>query len=206
MAGVALAGAAVSGGRAAVLLAALLQASPAPAADYDAARGLLEDGAAEQARRAMRELALAGDARAQGALARMLVAGVGGPEDRTAGMQWFCVLAHQPDGGRAVVEAVWLLAEYFRTGGGLPGWRYTEGRREREDPVRAYFWFRLLASQGTHYGEVVQDALPLGALGARTTGRELTEAERRAVEDRLARWRPLPVPAQRARCLRLPED
>jgi hypothetical protein len=105
-----------------------------------------------------------------------------------------------------VAEAVWLLAEYFRTGGGLPGWRYTEGRREREDPVRAHFWFLLLASQDAHYDEVVEDTLSLGALGARTTGRELTEAERRLVQDRLVRWRPLPVAADRERCLRLPRD
>jgi TPR repeat protein len=188
------------------LLAAALLAPVVPADDFEAARMLLEQGEPEQARRAMRELAVAGDARAQGALARMLVAGIGGAEDRAAGMQWFCVLAHQPAGGRPVAEAVWLLAEYFRTGGGLPGWRYTEGRREREDPVRAHFWFRLLASQEAHYDEVVEDSLALGALGARTTGRELTEEERRLVQGRLARWRPLPVAAQRERCLRLPRD
>ncbi len=181
--------------------------SGAAGADFAAAQALLERGDAARARGLLARLSLDGDPRAQRALARMLVAGVGGPADREEAMGWFCVLAHQPSGGRDVVQALWLLAEYFRTGGALPGFRYGEGRRDRENPLRAHFWFTLLATQDRHYEQVVEDAARLGALGMRSTGRELREGERERVARRAAGWQPLPDPAPpaRERCLSLPD-
>ena len=103
--------------RVAAALACLVTLPAVPAQDdFEAAVGLLEQGASVRARSAFEALARAGDARAQDALAGMLVAGVGGSADREEAMSWYCVLAHQPGGGREVVHALWLLAEYFRTG------------------------------------------------------------------------------------------
>ncbi len=196
-----------------VMLAMLAALAGAVAADAGApdpalaeARRLLEQGRTEQARAAFRALAASGDAHAQDVLAAMVLEGVGGPADRPGAMGWYCMLAHQPAGGRPVVRALWVLAEYYRTGGGLPGRRYNQGRPDREDPVRAYFWFRLMADQAAHYEQVLEDGVRLGRLGSREVARQLYEGERQQVDRRLERWSPTPAPERPETCLELPRN
>ena len=191
------------------LLAAVAGAAGEPSRspdDFDAAVAQLAAGDASGARDAFAALARAGDLRAQDALAGMLVAGIGGDADRERAMGWYCVLAHQPAGGREVAHALWSLAEYYRTGGGLPGRRWQGARPGREDPLRAYFWFRLLSAQGEHYRDTVDSAARLGRLGAESAARQLFAEERARVEARLERWRANPREVSPESCLRLPED
>jgi hypothetical protein len=185
---------------------ALAALAPVRAADFDAASELLERGALTRARAAFTDLARAGDARAQDALAAMLLQGIGGPRDVQGAMGWYCLLAHQPAGGREVVHALWFLAEYFRTGGGLPGERWNDGAREREDPVRAYFWFSLMAAQAEFYEQVLDEGVTLGRAGRHSVGRELYEGEKQQVERRLQRWEPDRIPGSAGTCLELPRS
>ena len=190
--------------RALAVVAATLALATSPgrvAADVEAALALLKSGEATAARAEFRTLAESGDARAQEALATMAARGIGGQRDIALAMNWYCRLAHQAQGGRGVTRAQWMLAEYFRTGGALPELGYRSGRREDEDPVRAFFWYSLLAAQSRLFATVDDSAARLGRLGMNSVGRELYPSERAAVAAAVAAWRPSPPSAD---CLELP--
>ena len=188
-----------------VLLAvAAVAAEPVPSAAWQAAAQLLRRGDAQGARAAYRELAEAGDPLAQQALATMLLDGRGGGADRQRAMHWLCRLAHHRRGGPEVLRAAWYLAEYFRTGGGLPGQRYNDGERGAENPIKAYFWFGVMAGQERYYARTVASARTLGELGMRRVGDQLYAGERQQVQRALARWTPLDAPSRGERCLDLP--
>jgi TPR repeat protein len=179
-------------------------AEPVPSAALQAAAQLLRQGDVQGARAAYRELAEAGDRRAQQVLAGMLLDGVGGAADRPRAMHWLCRLAHHRDGGPEVLRAAWYLAEYFRTGGGLPGQRYNDGERAAENPIKAYFWFGVLAGQARYYARTDASARTLGELGMSRVGDQLYDGERQQVERALERWAPLDAASRGARCLDLP--
>jgi len=204
------AGAALTRARLGALLACLVAlpvggAAGAQDAAVEEARTLLARGDAVGARAALRTPAQGGSVQAQGMLAAMLLDGVGGRADRARAMQWLCMLVHHRHGGASVARAAWFLAEYFRTGGGLPGRRYNEGERQREDPVKAYFWFRVMAEQAGLFETAVEDAVNMGRLGGSSVARQLLEGERQRVDRRLERWSPGQVPASPERCLELPD-
>ena len=169
-------------------------------------RELIASGNARSARGEMRELAQNGDADAQDALAAMWLEGIGGAADREVAMSWFCRLAHQPRGGRAVMRALWFLAEYFRTGGGLPGRRYLDGTRELQNPVKAYFWYQLMVKQAELYDVTLDEALKLGRLGSASVGRELLAGEKQQVDRRIQRWSPRDPVVSARTCLKLPQS
>jgi TPR repeat protein len=193
-----------------VLAVLLLASAGAGGADrarsplLDAAAQLLREGDLPRARAAYRELAEAGDPLAQQAMARILLDALGGAADRRGAMHWLCRLAHHRDGGPDVVRAQWYLAEYFRTGGGLPGQRYNDGERAAEDPVKAYFWFGIMAAQQRHYAQVEASAVTLGQVGMSQVGRQLHEGERQQVLRALERWAPGEPPRADGDCLDLP--
>lgn len=187
-----------------LLLAWCTAALPAGAAALDEARELLARGEVDRAREALRALALAGDAQAQEALAAMALDGIGVERDAERAMPWLCLLAHQSAGGPAVVRALWFLAEYHRTGGAVPGRGWSRGERGAENPLKAYFWYRVMAEQRRLYARVEPRARALGRMGAETAARELFEGERQLVERRLERWSPAETPASPRECLELP--
>ncbi|MCH9675450.1 MAG: hypothetical protein K0U93_28695 [Gammaproteobacteria bacterium] len=152
------------------------------------ARTLLQAGDAAAARVAFSALAQADDIDAQDALAAMWLEGIGGPQDRSTAMVWYCRLAHQPRGGRLVMRAVWFLAEYFRTGGGLPGRRYNDGTPALQNPLRAYFWYQVMARQAELYQITRDEALKVGRLGSASVERELTIEEQKQVAHDVRRW------------------
>jgi TPR repeat protein len=172
--------------------------------DMEQVRELLAAGKAQEAQATARVLARAGNLQAQETLASMLLRGIGSAPDREAAMAWLCLRVHAPEGGRAVTQSLWLLAEYFRTGGGLPGRRYNDGDRSLEDPVKAYFWFKVMAGQKQYYDETVADAARLGRLGVGTLAKQLTPGERQSAQRRLETWSPAQRPESPARCLELP--
>jgi len=135
----------------------------------------------------------------------MYLQGLGVAVNRQRAMQWYCALAHQPQGGRMVSRAVWLLAEYFRTGGGLPDKRYKQQQREHEDPYRAYFWFQILAQQKIYYQQVYADGEKLGNLGRFVMARQLNKAEIDQIKQYLKQWEPHEPLAALDTCLALPQ-
>jgi TPR repeat protein len=182
----------------------LLCAAPARA-DLDAALERLRSGDFENALPELRVLARGGDARAQDTLAGLYVEGIGVDRDVDEAMGWYCRVAHQRSGGPEVMHAVWFLAEYFRTGGGVPGPRYNDGRSEAENPLRAYFWFSVMAGQQELYETVDARSVILGKIGVNTVGGVLLAEEKIALGEALERWRPTrPVDSPEA-CLALPD-
>jgi len=169
------------------------------------ARDLLSSGDAQGARREFQRLAQRGDAEAQDALAAMWLEGIGGAADRGIAMAWFCRLAHQREGGRAVIRALWFLAEYFRTGGGLPGRRYTQGTRELQNPVKAYFWYQVMVRHAELYDVTYDEAGTLGRLGSASAARELSEDEKEQVRQQALRWSPSERVSSAQACLNLPQ-
>lgn len=152
----------------------------------------------------LRRAAEAGDARAQSALAHRYLAGAGVAVDVERAMQWLCRAVHHRPGGVRVGRALWYLATYFRTGGGVPGAEQL-GERAREDPLRAYFWFGIQADQQRHFDSVHAESELLGRLGRSTLAPLLYPEERARIEAAVARWDPArPVRSGRA-CLRLPQ-
>ena len=131
--------------------------------------------------------------------------GIGGAQNRETAMYWFCRLAHQPSGGRAVMRALWFLAEYFRTGGGLPGRRYTEGTAELRDPLKAYFWYQVMTRQAELYDRAPAEALKLGQIGSDSAARELYESEKQQVMRSLQHWSPSEPVSSAQACLNLPQ-
>lgn len=183
---------------------ALLGVAPA-SADLDTALARLASGDFGRALPELHALAGKGDARAQATLAGLYLQGIGVDRDVPEAMGWYCRVAHHRDGGPEVMRAVWFLAEYFRTGGGVPGRRYNEGRAQDENPLRAYFWFSVMAGQGGLYERIDERSVLLGKIGVNAVGALLLEQERVILGEALARWSPERPVASAEACLALPE-
>ncbi len=175
------------------------------AAQFDIARGKMNSGDFIAAHKILRTLATQGHANAQDVLASMYIQGLGVEIDRQKAMQWYCALAHQPQGGRLVSRALWMLAEYFRTGGGLPSKRYKGKSREHEDPYRAYFWFQIMAQQKNYFQEVYQDGEKLGNIGRYIVATQLEEAEIDQIKHYLQGWEAKGPMESIESCLALPQ-
>ena len=134
----------------------------------------------------------------------MYLRGLGVERDVRAGMSWYCMLAHHAEGGRGIMQAVWYLAEWFRTGGGMPGKHYNDGRRADEDPIRAYFWFSVMAEQKKLYQSVHDDSVRLGKIGRTSVGSVLYEEEKSDIADAVTRWHPGRPALSPEACLELP--
>ena len=191
-----------------LLLAASLSAGPVAAetapADFDSAAEAIGRGDVQLGIGRFETLALKGDARAQDALATIYLKGLGVERDVTAAMSWYCMLAHHPEGGLGIMQAVWFLAEWFRTGGGIPGRHYNDGSRAREDPIRAYFWFSVMAAQERLFNQVHEDSVRLGKIGMTAVGGALYEEEIAAVGAAVNEWRPDRPAASPQQCLEIP--
>ncbi|MDH3314767.1 MAG: hypothetical protein OER43_03220 [Gammaproteobacteria bacterium] len=187
-------------------LVAVALASPfAARGDLETAAAAIEQGDFKTALAQLEPMAASGDARAQDALATLYLRGLGVERDVRAGMSWYCMLAHHAQGGRGIMQAVWFLAEWFRTGGGMPGKHYNDGNRANEDPIRAYFWFSVLAEQKALYESVDEDSVRLGKIGRTAVGSVLYEKEKAEIGEALSHWNPAsPAPSPKA-CLQLPE-
>jgi TPR repeat protein len=188
-------------------LVALALAVPWPAArgDFETAAEAIEQGDFETAFSKLEPVAAAGDPRAQDALATLYLRGLGVERDVRAGMSWYCMLAHHSQGGRGIMQAVWYLAEWFRTGGGMPGKHYNDGDRANEDPIRAYFWFSVMAEQKALYDTVHEDSARLGKIGRTAVGSVLYEEEKAGIGEALSHWRPSREVSSPDECLELPE-
>ena len=103
------------------------------------------------------------------------------------------------------MHAVWFLAEYFRTGGGVPGPGYNDGRRENENPLRAYFWFSVLAGQAALYEAVDDPSVILGRIGVNAVGGVLLADEKTALAEAVMRWHPTRRVDSGDACLALPD-
>ncbi len=186
-----------------VILVAL--GAPPARAEFGQALEALHKGDFARAVPELQTLARAGDARAQDTLAGIYLQGIGVERDVALAMAWYCRVAHHVQGGRQVMHAVWFLAEYFRTGGGLPGSTYGDARREQENPLRAYFWFSVMAGQGGLFDQVDERSAILGKLGVNAVAGVLFETEMAGVQAALKVWHPnRPVESGDA-CLALPE-
>lgn len=192
-------------GPAPLVAALLLLASPSVPADLDAAAAALERGDFAVAVPELWELARAGEPRAQHTLAGLYLEGIGVERDVHRAMGWYCRVAHHREGGPQVMHAVWYLAEYFRTGGGVPGPAYTRGRREDENPLKAYFWFAIMAEQEALYDSVDERSVILGRIGVNAVGGALFREEREALAAAVSAWRPDRPVASDETCLALPE-
>jgi hypothetical protein len=165
----------------------------------------LGDGDAA-AREALEQRAGRGDTAARLALADAYLAGAGVPRNVPAGVGWLCLAAHDRTGGEGVTRALWLVAEYLRTGGGLADRGYVGRRMEDEDPLRAYFWFAVMGREDGPFEIVDLRARRLGGIGAAAVGRALFASERAAMDAAARDWRPERAPASGEACLRLPGD
>jgi len=159
-------------------------------ADLAEARKALANNRYEAALGHLLPLAEVGQADAQALLAGLYLKGAGVPKDNRTAMAWLCRLAHQQAGGATVMHGIWFLAEYFRTGGGVPGAQYNHGSRRDENPLKAYFWFTLLAHQQQYFDTVHADSQRLGNLGRAETGRQLQDEEKAALDEVARLWRP----------------
>lgn len=174
-------------------------------ADFKAAIERLESGDFPRALPELHALARGGDARAQDTLAGLYLKGIGVGRDVPEAMGWYCRVAHHAQGGPEVMHAVWFLAEYFRTGGGVPGPGYNDGRPEDENPLRAYFWFSVLAGQRELYDTVDERSRMLGKIGVNAVGGVLFTEEKAAIGEALSRWQPTQPVDSAGACLALPE-
>ncbi|HSS64241.1 MAG TPA: hypothetical protein VLS27_07385 [Gammaproteobacteria bacterium] len=189
----------------AIWIVALAASPPSARGDFESAAAAIEQGDFASAFAELEPMADAGDPRAQDALATMYLRGLGVERDVRTGMSWYCMLAHHAQGGRGIMQAVWYLAEWFRTGGGIPGRHYNDGNRADEDPIRAYFWFSVMAEQKTLYESVHEDSVRLGKIGRTAVGSVLFEQEKAEIGDAVSRWQPdHPAPTLQ-RCLQLPQ-
>lgn len=184
---------------------AVALAGPAPArGDFESAAAAIEQGNFNAAFSELEPMAASGDPRAQDALATLYLRGLGVERDVRAGMGWYCMLAHHVEGGRGIMQAVWYMAEWFRTGGGMPGRHYNDGNRADEDPIRAYFWFSVMAEQKRLYDSVHEDSVRLGKIGRTAVGSVLFEKERTEIAGALSGWRPSDPVSSPEHCLELP--
>ena len=186
-------------------LLASLGTSVAAADEFEAALDAFRRGDVDAALPDLQRLGRAGDARAQGLLAGAYLEARGVAADDLRAMGWLCLLVHHREGGRVVMRAAWSLAEFFRTGGALPGRRYQRGDRGREDPRRAYFWFSVMAGQSGRYAQEDEASRKLGRLGMRSVRRELFESEVEVLEAALEAWGPERRFDSPQRCLALPD-
>ncbi len=153
---------------------------------------------------ALRRAAEAGDARAQSALAHRYLSGDGVAVDVERAMQWFCRAVHHPSGGEQTGRALWFLATYFRTGGGVPGDEH-RGERAREDPIRAYFWFSVQAAQSRLFETAQPENELLGRIGRASVAPLLYAEERARVDEAVRGWKPTRAVDSGRACLALPE-
>lgn len=188
-----------------MLLPALWLVGATAAGEFEGALAALERGEFATAIPTLEVLAEAGDPRAHDTLAAMYLQGIGVEADLPRAMQWYCRVAHDPAGGRPAMHAAWFLAEYFRTGGGVPGSHYLEGNQARSDPIRAYFWFLVMANQSGLYKETHADSVTLGKIGVNAVGRELYAEEKAGLARALAAWHPSRPVRSGEECLALPE-
>ena len=188
----------------ALLIASLLASPNAARGDFDSAAEAIEQGDFAAAFSELEPMAAAGDPRAQDAVATMYLRGLGVERDVRAGMSWYCMLAHHPEGGRGIMQAIWYLAEWFRTGGGMPGRHYNDGNRADEDPIRAYFWFSVMAEQKRLYESVHEDSVRLGKIGRTAVGSVLFDEEKSEIVAALAGWQPSRPARSPEQCLQLP--
>ncbi len=172
--------------------------------DFESAAQAIERGDFAAAFSELEPMAAAGDPRAQDAVATMYLRGLGVERDVRAGMSWYCMLAHHAEGGRGIMQAVWFLAEWFRTGGGMPGVHYNDGNRADEDPIRAYFWFSVMAEQKALYQNVHEDSARLGKIGRTAVGSVLYEQEKSEIGEALDTWDPGQPAHSPEQCLKLP--
>lgn len=191
--------------RAAWGAALLLMVAVAARADFDAAVAALERGDFAAAIPELRRLADGGDPRARDTLAGLYLEGIGVERDVARAMGWYCRLVHDRQGGPEVMRAAWYLAEYFRTGGGVPGPAYNQGRPEDENPIKAYFWFALMAGQEALFDTVDKRSVILGEIGLNAVGGVLFAEEKESLARALRAWRPERPVASAAACLALPE-
>ena len=193
-------------GACAVALIALIVLGGSPVqAEFDQVLAAIQKGDFARAVPELHTLAGAGDPRAQDTLAGLYLQGIGVERDVPLAMEWYCRVAHHVEGGAQAMHAVWFLAEYFRTGGGLPGPTYGDGRPEQENPLRAYFWFSVMAEQSQRFERVDEPSAILGKIGVNAVGGVLFDEEKLGVREALMRWRPTrPVDSGDA-CLALPE-
>lgn len=187
------------------LIVAFATSSPLARGDFETAAAAIERGEFSTAFSELKPIAAAGDPRAQDALATMYLRGLGVERDVRAGMAWYCKLAHHAEGGRGIMQAVWFLAEWFRTGGGMPGRHYNDGNRADEDPIRAYFWFSVMAQQQRFYQSVHEDAVRLGKIGRTAVGSVLFEKEKTEIDEALSHWQPDQPALSPEQCLGLPQ-
>ncbi len=171
----------------------------------DDALALLDEKRYGEAFELLEPLARAGDFQAQDALSAMYLEGLGVAADIGRAMAWFCAMTHHKTGGRETMRAAWFLAEYFRTGGALPGTAYEAAAPEHEDPIRAYFWFSLMARQSDYFAQTHAKSVTLGTLGAKRVGKDLFAEERTRVEALAKRWHPTRAPPPGKACLALPD-
>ena len=174
-------------------------------ADFDGALERLEQGDFARALPELERLARGDDARAQDTLAGLYLKGIGVERDVPVAMSWYCRVAHHPQGGPEVMHAVWFLAEYFRTGGGVPGPAYNDGRLEDENPLRAYFWFSIMAGQQGLFHRVDDPSVIMGKIGVNAVGGVLFAQEKAALEEAVRRWRPTRQVVSGDACLALPD-
>ncbi|MGI9334709.1 MAG: hypothetical protein ACR2RL_16325 [Gammaproteobacteria bacterium] len=170
---------------------------------YVTALKLLESGQVEAALQALRVLAANRDFRAQGALANIHLEGLGVPRDPAKAMRWYCLLAYHREGGELIMTGIWRLAEYLRTGGGVPGHGYAERDAAREDPIRALFWFQVLAQQSRWYLDVDTSSQRIGSLGVRRLTDQLFPVELERVAAALEHFDPARPPPDSS-CLKAP--
>ncbi len=149
-----------------ILLAAAIFAGLAGRAAADFVDGLraYDGGDYATAYREWADLASAGDAESQAALAGLYRSGLGVPQDEAKAASWYRWAAEQGHG-----MAQLNLGEMHLTGSGVP-----------RDYVQAYFWLSLAAAQGHGWAADRKDLV-----ARKMTSEEVAEAERL-----LSEWRP----------------
>ncbi|MEE9139264.1 MAG: tetratricopeptide repeat protein [Alphaproteobacteria bacterium] len=149
-----------------ILLAAALFAGLALPTSADFADGLraFDGGDYRAAYREWADLAAAGDADAQVALAGLYRSGLGVPQDGSRAADWYRRAAEQ---GHGIAQL--NLGEMYLTGRGV-----------RRDRIQAYLWLSLAAAQGYAWAAERKELV-----AARMAREELAEAERLARE-----WQP----------------
>lgn len=147
---------------AAALFFAALARVPSPLAASDYAEGLAAYDAGDfvTAAEIWEDLAEAGDAAAQSALAELYLGGFGVAPDPAAAARWYRAAALQGD-----VAAQLNLGDLYRRGIGV-----------ERDPVQAYLWYSLAAEQGNAWAADQRQALEEG----------LTAEQRAVAEELLA--------------------
>lgn len=183
-----------------VVVAAVVLAGGAVAAELDDAVAAARRGDHAAALRRLTPLAEKGDARAQFDLGFMRAQGWGGPRDLAAASGWY----------RKAAEQGLAAGQHFL------GLAYANGEGVRADDGEAARWFRRAAAQGLPQAQYMLGLMTLDGLGVpsepvlgyalvvmagqggvRSAGRvvqrlPLTEAQRAEARDIIARWKSKP--------------